>query len=309
MGNRLQRRWRWASAFLLVPPLLTLGLPRPVGAQTTGAPDATLVAAGDIAMCNETGDEGTAALVDSLPGTVLPLGDLAYQDGSKADFDNCYGPTWGRFKDRSRPTTGNHEYVQNGAGAYFDYWGASAGDRAKGYYSFDVGPWHLIALNSTCNSVGGCGRNTPMEQWLRADLAAHPARCILAYWHHPRFFTPSRAPGVGKLVATDTKMSPFWADLQAAGADVVLSGHRHVYERFAKQDAKGNADPAGMREFVVGTGGGTFDHFEGPTAPNSDLRKEGSYGVLQMTLRADGYDWRFVPVAGDTFTDSGSDTC
>src|SRR5206468_8080939 len=181
-------RWRWLPAAVLVPALVTLGLPD-AGAQTTAPPppggDPTIVAAGDIATCNDTGDEGTAALVDSMPGTVLPLGDLAYQDGSKADFDNCYGPTWGRFKDRSRPTTGNHEYVQNGAGPYFDYWGAGVGERGKGYYSFDVGTWHLIALNSTCGAVGGCARNTPMEQWLKADLAATKAHCILAFWHRP----------------------------------------------------------------------------------------------------------------------------
>jgi len=309
-------RWRLVPAALLVPPLLTLGLPAALraGAQTApppapGSADPTLVAAGDIAMCNDTGDEGTATLVDSMPGTVLPLGDLAYQDGSKADFDNCYAPTWGRFKDRSRPATGNHEYVQKGAAPYFDYWGAAAGDRAKGYYSFDVGSWHLIALNSTCAAAGGCGRGTPMEQWLKADLAATKAHCILAYWHHPRFFTPSRAPGIAHMDTIDRKMSPFWADLQAAGADVVLSGHRHVYERFARQDAEGKADPTGMRQFVVGTGGGTHEHFEGPTAPNSEIRKQDTFGVLQLTLHPASYDWRFVSVAGDPFTDSGSDTC
>ena len=297
---------------VLLPVLLTLGLPE-AGAQTAVPPpangDATIVAAGDIATCNDTGDEGTAALIDQIPGTVLPLGDLAYQDGSKADFDNCYGPTWGRFKDRSRPTTGNHEYVQKDAGAYFDYWGPGVGERGKGYYSFDVGTWHLIALNSTCDAVGGCGHNTPMEQWLRADLAATRAHCILAYWHHPRFFTPSRQPGVGKIVPSDRKMSPFWTDLQAAGADVVLSGHRHDYERFARQNSDGTADPAGLREFVVGTGGGPHDHFEGPVAPNSEIRQQDTYGVLQLTLHADSYDWRFTATAGDPFTDSGTDSC
>jgi hypothetical protein len=305
-------RWRWIPAALLVAPLLTLGLPAAsrAGAQTAPpSPDPTLVAAGDIATCNDTGDDATAALVDTMPGTVLPLGDLAYQDGSKTDFDNCYAPTWGRFKDRSRPTTGNHEYIQKGAGPYFDYWGAAAGDRTKGYYSFDIGSWHLIALNSTCAAAGGCARGTPMEQWLKTDLAATKAHCILAYWHHPRFFTPSRQAGVSKIDAVDRKMSPFWADLQAAGADIVLSGHRHVYERFARQDAEGNADPNGMRQFVVGTGGGPHDHFEGPTAPNSEIRQQDTYGVLQLTLHPDRYDWKFTSTAGDPFTDSGSDTC
>lgn len=302
------RRWRWVAAALLVPPLLTLGLPG-ADAQTTETSDPTVIAAGDISMCQTSGDEETAALIDSMPGTVLPLGDLAYQDGSKADFDNCYTPTWGRFKDRSRPALGNHEYVQKGAGPYFDYFGAAAGDRTKGYYSFDIGSWHLIALNSNCSDAGGCSRGSPMEQWLREDLAANRSPCILAYWHHPRFFSPSRQPTTSKIEAADKKMTAFWSALLEAGADVVLAGHRHVYERFARQDAQGNADPNGIRQFVVGTGGGPHDRFEGPTAPNSEIRKQETYGVIELTLHADSYDWRFVPVAGDTFTDAGSDTC
>ncbi|MCA1842470.1 MAG: metallophosphoesterase [Actinobacteria bacterium] len=301
-------RWRWIPAFLLVPPLLTFGFPA-ARAQTTETADPTVIAAGDISMCQTTGDEDTAALIDSMPGTVLPLGDLAYQDGSKADFDNCYTPSWGRFRDRSRPVLGNHEYVQKGAGPYFDYWGPAAGDRTKGYYSFDVGAWHLIALNSNCADNGGCSKGSPMEQWLRDDLAAHPARCVMAMWHHPRFFSPSRQPTTSKIEAVDKKMAAYWADLYAAGVDVVLNGHRHVYERFARQDPNAKADPNGVRQFVVGTGGGPHDRFEGPTAPNSEVRKEGTYGVLQMTLHPEGFDWRFVATAGDPFTDAGSDTC
>jgi hypothetical protein len=295
-------------AALALPPLLVFGLPG-ARAQTTPAGDPTVIAAGDIAKCGTPGAEQTAALIDSLPGTVLPLGDLAYEDGTKAEFDNCYAPTWGRFRDRSRPTTGNHEYNQKGAGPYFDYWGETAGDRTKGYYSFDLGSWPLISLNSTCSGAGGCSKGSPMEQWLRQDLAAHRSRCILAFWHHPRFFTASRSPGGSKPPAVDRKLSAMWVALQEAGADVVLSGHRHVYERFARQDANGAADPNGIRQFVVGTGGGVLDQFEGPTAPNSELRKAGTYGVLELTLRPDSYDWRFVAAGGDPFTDSGSDSC
>ena len=302
-----RRRWRWLPAALLVPPLLTLGLPL-AGAQTTEAFEATLIAAGDIALCNDSGDEATAALIDSIPGTVLALGDLAYEDGSKADFDNCYGPTWGRFKDRTKPALGNHEYVQKGAAPYFEYFGPGAGD-PRGYYSFDLGPWHLIALNSNCSDVGGCSKGSPMEQWLREDLAAHPSECILAFWHHPRFYTPSKQPTTRKLEATDKKMVAFWNALLEAGADVVLNGHRHMYERFARQNNEGNADPNGIRQFVVGTGGGPHDRFAGSAAPNSEIRKAETWGVLQMTLRANSFDWRFVPVAGETFTDSGTDTC
>ncbi|MEW6473383.1 MAG: metallophosphoesterase [Actinomycetota bacterium] len=300
-------RWRWRAAALALPPLLVFGLPRAEAQEAPASP--TLIAAGDISKCGTTGAEQTAALIDSMPGTVLPLGDLAYEDGSRTDFENCYAPTWGRFRDRSRPTTGNHEYIQKGAGPYFDYWGDVAGDRTKGYYSFNIGSWHLISLNSTCSAAGGCSKGSPMETWLREDLAANRSRCILAYWHHPRFFTASRSPGGSKPPATDRKFVAMWRALMEAGADVVLSGHRHVYERFARQDAEGNATPDGIRQFVVGTGGGPLDQFEGPTAPNSELRKAGTYGVLELTLHPDRYDWRFVPVAGDTFTDSGSDTC
>ncbi|HVW31022.1 MAG TPA: metallophosphoesterase, partial [Acidimicrobiia bacterium] len=292
-----------------MPTLFTFGLPATLSAQTAPPPsaDPTVVAAGDIAMCPTTGDEATAGLVDGIPGTVLALGDLAYQDGSKADFDNCYTPSWGRFKDRTRPATGNHEYVQKGAGPYFDYFGPAAGDRTKGYYSFDIGSWHLISLNSTCAAAGGCSKNSPMEQWLRADLAAHPAKCTIAYWHHPRFFTPARQPGVAKIEPVDKKMSAFWADLVAAGVDIVLNGHRHDYERFARQDADGNASPTGIREFIVGTGGGPHDHFEGAVAPNSEIRKQDTWGVLQLTLHPESYDWKFVATPGDPFTDSGSE--
>ena len=303
------RPWRWVPAALLVPPLLTFGLPGADAQTVSETAHPTVIAAGDISLCQTDDDEQTASLIDSLPGTVLPLGDLAYQDGSKEDFENCYAPTWGRFKDRSRPALGNHEYVQKGAAPYFDYWGEAAGDRTKGYYSFNLGSWHLIALNSNCSDAGGCSRGSPMEQWLREDLAAHPSRCILAYWHHPRFFTPSRQPTTSRLEAVDKKMQAFWVALYEAGADVVLNGHRHIYERFARQNPNAEADANGIREFVVGTGGGLHDRFEGPVAVNSEVRHVGTHGVLHLTLRPDGFDWRFVPVAGKTFTDSGSDTC
>jgi hypothetical protein len=311
--GRFSLRWRWLPATVLVLPLVTLGLPA-AKAQTadpssSASSDPTVIAAGDISKCATNDDESTAALIDSMPGTVLPLGDLAYETGSAAEFANCYAPTWGRFKDRSRPTTGNHEYVQKGAGPYFDYWGDAAGDRTKGYYSFDIGSWHVVSLNSTCAAAGGCSKGAPMDQWLKDDLAAHPAQCLLAFWHHPRFFSPSRQPTASKMDPVDKKMSPMWSTLMAAGADVVLSGHRHVYERFARQDSEGNASPAGIRQFVVGTGGGPQDRFEGPSAPNSEMRRDDTYGVLQLTLHPGSYDWRFVPAAGGTFTDSGSDTC
>lgn len=303
------KRWRWLPAALLMPPLLTLGLPAAGAQTTTEGFSASLVAAGDIATCGTPGAEETAKLIDTMPGTVLALGDLAYEDGSAEEFANCYAPTWGRFKDRTKPSLGNHEYKQKGAAPYFDYWGPVAGDPTKGYYSFDIGPWHLISLNSNCSDAGGCSKGSPMEQWLRQDLAATSSACVLAFWHHPRWYTPSKQPTTGKLEATDKKMNSFWIALMEYGADVVLNGHRHIYERFARQNPEGKADPSGVRQFVVGTGGGQHDKFQAGPAPNSEVRNAGTHGVLQMTLRADGFDWRWVPVAGGTFTDSGSDTC
>jgi acid phosphatase type 7 len=304
------RRWRLlaAVAFVVATPVVLChsgGIVLPAQA----ADDPVVLAAGDIARCNDTGDEATAALLDNLPGTVLPLGDNAYRDGSAADYTNCYAPSWGRALSRSRPIPGNHDYVDPKAAGYFGYFGAAAGDPAKGYYSFDVGTWHLIALNSTCKAVGGCGAGSPMEQWLKADLAATSSQCIIAYWHHPRFFSPSLEPGVTKVPTTDKKMTAIWRDLQAAGADIALSGHRHVYERFARQDGNGTADPTGVRQFVVGTGGGTQEKFTGAPVANSEIRQDGVFGILQLTLHPDSYDWRFVPVQGATFTDSGSESC
>jgi hypothetical protein len=267
-----------------------------------------VVAAGDIATCNNDGDSATAGLVESIPGTVLTLGDNAYADGSAGDFNRCYGPTWGRpgLKARTRPAPGNHDRVTKGASGYFNYFGAAAGDSRKGWYSFDLGAWHLVSLDSDC--PGGCGPGSPMERWLKSDLAASPHRCILAYWHHPRFFSPAIAPGASHLEKVDTRLATIWSDLQVAGADLVLSGHRHVYERFPRQDSRGQLTPSGLREFIVGTGGAIHESFKGPSAPNSEVRKAQTFGVLKLTLHAGSYDWRFIPTSGG-FTDSGSDTC
>jgi hypothetical protein len=283
--------------------LSPIGLP-----PAEAANDPVVVAAGDIATCNSGDDSATADLVDSIPGTVLTLGDNAYPDGSSGDFTRCYAPTWGRpgIKSRTRPDPGNHDYVTRGASGYYNYFGAAAGATRKGWYSFDLGAWHLIALNSNC--IGGCDFGSPMERWLKADLAASPHRCILAYWHHPRFFSPAIAPGASHLEKVDTNMTAIWSDLQAAGADLVLAGHRHVYERFPRQDSAGHLTPSGVREFIVGTGGAIHESFKGPSAPNSEVRKAQTFGVMKLTLHSGGYDWRFVPTAGG-FTDSGSDTC
>jgi hypothetical protein len=232
---------------------------------------------------------------------VLTLGDTQYEDATAAKFLASYDPTWGRVKGITRPVVGNHDYLTAGAAAYYAYFGAAAGDPAKGYYSFDVGSWHVIVLNSNCGAVGGCGAGSPQEQWLVADLAENPDRCLLAAWHHPRF---SSGPH-GNDATTDA----FWRALHAAGADVILTGHDHVYERFTPQDPDGHADLSrGIRQFVVGTGGKNLTSFPVIRA-NSEARSAAAFGVLELTLRPTGYDWRFRPAAGSAFTDFGSAAC
>jgi hypothetical protein len=260
-----------------------------------------LLAAGDIAGCGHAGDTATAALVASTVGTVATLGDNVYNHGTAAQFASCYGPTWGRFKSRTRPAIGNHEYRTGGAGGYFDYFGSQAGPPGKGWYSYNLGTWHVIALNSNCATVG-CWKGSEQERWLRADLAAHPQQCTLAYWHHPRFSSDARH-------GNSAAVGPFWEALYEYGADVVLAGHAHVYERFAPQAPWGVADPAfGIRQFVVGTGGNGHYGFRG-VKPQSQVRNATTFGVLALTLRSGGYDWRFLPQAGKSFSDAGTAAC
>jgi hypothetical protein len=264
--------------------------------------DPVLVGAGDIGSCRSTGDEATAALLDGIAGTVATFGDAAYPSGADADFARCYAPSWGRFIDRTKPSPGNHEYETPGASGYYNYFGAAAGDPNKGYYSYDLGSWHVISLNSNCSRlVGGCRPGSPQEQWLKADLAAHPNECTLAYWHNPRF--SSGIHGDQAFVA------PFWDALYQAGADVVLNGHDHDYERFAPQNPSGQADPAhGIREFVVGTGGAELRNFS-RIKPNSEVQVEQKNGVLKMTLHPEGYDWQFITAPDVAVADSGSGQC
>jgi hypothetical protein len=273
--------------------------PPPTPTNTPLSSSAVFVGAGDIASCSRVQDEATAKLLDNIPGTVFTVGDNAYPNGSAADFNNCYVPTWGRHKARTRPAVGDNEYSTTGASGYFNYFGAAAGDPAKGYYSYEVGNWHIIVLNSNCSQVGGCGPTSPQGQWLQADLAAHPSTCSLAIFHEPLF----SSSGV------DTDMIDFWMPLYAAGADIVLSGHRHIYERFALQNPNGGADPGrGIRAFVVGTGGASLSSLN-TIAPNSEIRNNTAHGVLKLTLHPTSYDWEFIPIAGQTFTDSGSALC
>lgn len=274
------------------------------------AGDPVLVGAGDIAYCGTGGAETTARLLDRVPGTVFTTGDNVQGAGTAEEFADCYDPAWGRHKPRTRPVPGNHDYQTAGGAAYYDYFGSAAGDAGQGYYSYTLGAWHVVALNSNCGAEGGCGRESAQARWLRADLAANPSSCLLAYWHHPRFFSSTEGPSaVAGGPSSDRKMAGMWRDLQAAGADVVVSGHRHVYERFAPMDADGVADPGGIRQFVVGTGGDGLQTFGNSLAPNSEARIEGVQGVLSLTLRPDRYDWEFLRAPDGTVADTGTGSC
>jgi hypothetical protein len=264
----------------------------------------SVVAVGDIASCSDTGDESTARLLSDIKGTVLTLGDEAYPEGSAEDFEECYDPTWGRFKWRTKPVPGNHEYETEGAEGYFDYFGKAAGDPDEGYYSYNLGKWHIVALNSNCGEGEiRCGPGSAQVQWLEEDLAANEGkRCTLAYMHHPRFSS-------GVKHGSTAGVEPLWEALYEAGAEVVLSAHEHNYERFAPQDPEGRADPQrGIRQFVVGTGGKSHYPILDPL-PNSEVHNDESYGVLKLTLHPKSYEWRFLPAAGGEFTDSGEDKC
>ena len=265
--------------------------------------DPVLVGAGDIADCADlSGAKATAELIEHIPGEVFTAGDDAYPSGTAEQFHNCYDPTWGRFKNRTRPSPGNHEFHSGGATPYFNYFGAAAGDPLSGYYSYDVGAWHVVSLNSECEEVGGCGPGSTQERWLKQDLRAHPAACTLAYWHKPLFSS-------GKTHGNDPEMKVFWEDLYAAHATVVVNGHDHDYERFAPQDPDGKPDVAhGIREFVVGTGGKNQRPFGTPLA-TSEVRNADAFGVLKLTLHQKGYDWEFIPEPGKSFRDSGSGNC
>jgi acid phosphatase type 7 len=318
------------AAMIMAAALLALAEPseRPALAQASN-PQATLVGTGDIASCSHNRDFQTAKLVNSTlatanaPVTVFNLGDNAYPDGTAAQFRDCYDPTWGGshlgaraditkkvvnplIYDRTRPVVGNHEYHTPDASAYFVYFGAKAGNRTKGYYSYDLGDWHFVVLNSNCDQVG-CGWFSTQGSWLRADLANNPASCTVASFHHPLYTSST---------ADTSTVRPFWDMLYNAGVDVILSGHAHYYERFAPQRPNGSSDPTyGIREFVVGTGGAAPSNpMRFPRAANSviDSEKEPgktAYGVLKLGIYTNSYAWKFLPIDGETFTDSGTGQC
>jgi acid phosphatase type 7 len=264
-----------------------------------GSGDAVFIGAGDIAGCaSDYKDKVTAAILGRFPtATIYTLGDNAYNDGTPADYANCYAPGWGKFKDRTRPAPGNHDYHTAGAPGYFGYFGDRAGPAGRGYYSFDLGGWHIISLNSEIDASATSAQAT----WLKQDLADHTSTCTLAYWHKPLFTSALVHP-------PDPRFRDLFAILNDAGAEIVLSGHNHHYERFGPMRPDGTADPNGIREFVVGSGGSASLYDFGPAQPNSEVRFKG-WGVLKLTLGPASYGWEFLGIEGSTFTDRGQGSC
>lgn len=315
--QRTQRLKQFWLIFVLVGALIVCNsITSPSQAKTLPPqPSTVIVAVGDIACDPQSPyfNEGkgkndncqmraTADLVPKIkPKAVLVLGDNQYEKGELENYRKSYDPTWGKFKSITKPVPGNHEYATDQAAGYFDYFGKLAGDRTKGYYSFNLGNWHLIALNSNCEFVGGCNAGSPQEKWLKADLKANSKACTLAFWHHPRFSSG--------LHGNNKALDIFWRDLYAAGAELVLSGHDHDYERFAPQGLNDTVDlKQGIRQFVIGSGGKNLYPFKTVRA-NSEVRNNDTYGILKLTLQPQGYTWDYKPIPGSDFTDQGKATC
>jgi acid phosphatase type 7 len=256
------------------------------------AASVVLVGAGDIASCAYTTDTATAKLLDSISGTVFTTGDNVYTNGTYTQYMDCYHPTWGRHKSRTKPVPGNHEYNTSGAAGYFKYF-----SNTRSYYAYNLGDWRIYALNSNID----VSTTSAQVKWLKADLAANPKKCVLAYWHHPRWSS-------GAKYGNNSKYQALWKTLYDAGAELVISGHEHHYERFKQMNASGSAVSKGMREFVVGTGGAALYGF-GSIRSASEVRNSSTHGVLKLTLSSTSYSWQFVPVAGKSFKDSGSTNC
>lgn len=259
-----------------------------------------LIGAGDICITSIMANAAaTAKLVEARPSDVVyTLGDNSNEAGTLSEYTGCYGKTWGAFLNRTHATIGNHDCGTSNCGPYYQYFGADAGPAGKGYYSYDLANnWHVIVLNSQGSQVGGVGVGSPQETWLRADLAANAGKHIIAMWHIPVFTS-------GQL--SRNAYLPFWQDLYNAHADIIMSGHDHLYERTALMNASGKADPNGIRQFTVGTGGASPQPFGSTVLSTSQVRQTGTFGVLELTLGAHSYSWQFIPVAGKTFTDSGT---
>jgi len=254
------------------------------------------VGAGDIAKCGKGDAEATAKLLDRVPGTVFTLGDNVQDQGTAEEYEKCFEPTWGRHRSRMLPTVGNHDWYGSQGRPYFSYFGASAGPTGLGYYATTLGAWQIISLNTEI----AAGAGSPQYEWLKAQMAASTAACTLVMWHRPLFTSGPNDPAA--------HMRDAWRLLQQRGAELVLSGHNHQYERFAPQDADGRPDPRGMRQFVVGTGGYPL-YGRTRASANSEAFHSDAWGVLKLTLKSASYTWEFIPVAGQSFRDSGSGTC
>ncbi|HVM17141.1 MAG TPA: Ig-like domain-containing protein [Gaiellaceae bacterium] len=274
------------------------GTPDPVLPEHAGDP--VLLATADVASCWSSGDESVARLLDTTPGVIAIAGDTEQNYGSAEEYRDCYDPAWGRHKHRTRPAVGDHEYRTPGAAGYFDYYGPSVGEPNKGWYSYDLGDWHIVVLNSNCTIVP-CGPGSEQLEWLERDLAANAKDCTAAYFHHPRWSS-------GQLHGDQRQVAPFWDVLYKYAVDFVWGGNDHTYQRYAKQNPAGQADPRGIRQFVVGTGG-TMHYKLGTARPNLEVMHTGTFGVLKLTLRSGSYHWQFLPQEGKTFTDSGSTAC
>ena len=288
--------WRKTSKFirLVVAALLSATILQTMGAAPRSASAATvvLVGAGDIASCGFTTDTATTKLLDSISGTVFTTGDNVYPNGTYSEYTNCYHPTWGKYKSRTKPVPGNHEYNTSGAAGYFRYF-----SNISSYYAYNLGDWRIYALNSNID----VSATSAQVRWLKNDLAANPKRCVLAYWHHPRWSS-------GAKYGNNSKYQTIWSTLYNAGAELVINGHEHNYERFKQMNASGSAVSSGMRAFVVGTGGAGLYGF-GTIRSTSEVRNSSTHGVLKLTLSSTSYSWKFVPIAGKTFTDSGTTSC
>ncbi len=281
-------------------PVPSTPLPLPPTHTQTPTP-AILAGAGDIAICGQDGDDQTADLLDDIPGVIFTAGDNSNEQGTMEQYQECFDPSWGRHLWRIRPAAGNHDYETADAADYYSYFGDTAGKSGEGYYSYEMGDWHIIVLNSNCLSIDGCGPSSPQIAWLKEDLERHPNPCTLAYWHHPRWSS-------GYYGDSDW-LDTFWQVLYEHGVELIINGHDHFYERLAPQNPDGDIDrKQGIRQIIAGTGGVGNDGFY-ELAQHIEVHNNEDFGVLKLSLFPGRYEWEFLPVEADGFTDSGSDIC
>ena len=292
-GNMPQRKQnRYLSLFIIFTLIAVMLQTLYIPSLQASAASVVLAGAGDIASCAYTTDTATARLLDSISGTVFTTGDNVYPDGTYTQYTNCYHSNWGRYKSRTKPVPGNHEYNTSRAAGYFQYF-----NNVPAYYAYNLGDWRIYALNSNID----VSSTSAQVRWLKEDLAENPKRCVLAYWHHPRWSS-------GAKYGNNSRYQTLWKTLYDAGAELVINGHEHNYERFKQMNASGSAVSRGLREIVVGTGGAGLYGF-GTIRSASEVRNSSTHGVLKLTLNSTSYSWKFVPVAGKSFTDSGTTSC